>query len=132
MTVDYRQPSKSRRRYQPLLVVLGAVCPGILIDRYVGLGLTVWWGLAAASGLGWVVLWRLRKDRAACVLLLLAAGAAMGGWHHLWWSRFEANDLGCFTRDTAQPVCVEARVVKGSRRLPAVEYDPIPIMPHSD
>ena len=82
--------------------------------------------------MAWLILWGQHKHRVACLLLLLAIGATGGGWHHLHWTLFAADDLGCFTRPNAQPVYVEALVEKGSRRLPAVEYDPMRIIPRGD
>jgi len=125
-------PDRPARRYQPLLVVLGAVCLGIFVDRHGGVGLGTWWAVTLAGSLAWFVLRRLGRDRAACVLLLLAAGATAGAWHHLRWSRFAVDDLGTFASARGQPACLEAVVAKGSQVLPAPPYDPMRVIPRDE
>lgn len=120
------------QRYQPLLPVLAAVCLGIFADRHVSPALAAWWAVAASAWAGWLACRWLRSDRAACVLLLVAASAAAGAWHHLRWSRFAADDIGCFAEAVARPVCVEAVVETGARRAPARAYDPMQIIPSGD
>jgi len=127
-----RSPAPPARRYQPLVPVLAAVCLGILLDRHVSPALAVWWLTAALAWAAWLVGRWLGRDRAACVLLLVAAGATAGTWHHLRWSRFAADDIGCFAQATAQPVCVEAVVERGSRWLRAPAYNPMQIIPRGD
>ncbi|MBN1590322.1 MAG: ComEC/Rec2 family competence protein, partial [Pirellulales bacterium] len=129
---DRGAPEHRGRRYQPLLIVLAAVGLGIFVDRHGQPALGVWWLLAVAAGLAWIILWRRRRNTTACVVLLLAAGATAGAWHHLRWSRFEVDDLGLFTSATAQPVCVEAVVERGSRRIRAADHDPMRVIPQGD
>ncbi|HBO43465.1 MAG TPA: DNA internalization-related competence protein ComEC/Rec2 [Planctomycetaceae bacterium] len=120
------------RAYQPLLIVLGAVCLGIFLDRRAAPSPGVWWGLAAAGWSTWLVAWQLRRSRIAGVALLLAIVAAAGVWHHLRWSLFTADDIGRFVQEPAEPVCVEALVEQAGRRLAAPEYDPMRIIPQGD
>jgi competence protein ComEC len=122
----------SGRRYQPLVPVLAAVCAGIFVDRYASPGLAIWWFLATVAWAAWLVLWLLKTERAACALLLVAAGATAGAWCHERWSLFRADDVGCFADARPQPVAVDAIVAKGGCRLPSAGYDPMRIIPQGD
>ena len=52
------------------------------------------------------------------VLLLLAVAATAGAWRHCCWNLFSADDLGCYARHKAQPICIEAVAVESPRALP--------------
>jgi competence protein ComEC len=119
-------------RYQPLVIVLAAVAAGIVVDRVMHVPVGVWWSLAAAGWAAWLVLWRRRFDAAAGLVLLLAPAAAGGAWHHLCWSMFGRDELGCFARRAAQPVCLEATACGGPRRVPAPPPDPMRAIPTGD
>lgn len=119
-------------RYQPLVIVLVAVCAGIVADRLLGLPLAVWWPAAAIAWTAWLLLWRRGLDRTAAAVLLLAVASCGAAWHHCRWSLFHVDDLGLFTRADAQPACLEAIVRKGPRRLPAPEFDPMYPIPIGD
>ena len=96
-------------RYQPLVIVLAAVCAGIVADRYWPLPLVVWWLAAAGAGAAWWLLWRRGRLGLAATMILLAAAATAASWRHCRWELFAADDLGYFARQTAQPICVEVR-----------------------
>ncbi|NLE38524.1 MAG: DUF4131 domain-containing protein, partial [Pirellulaceae bacterium] len=130
-TADPSRPPRARP-YQPLLLVLVAVCLGIFLDRHAAPSPGVWWGVAAAGWLAWLVLWWLRCPRVAGVALLLAVVATAGVWHHLRWSLFTADDIGRFVQEPAEPVYVEGLVEQAGRRLAAPEYDPMRIIPQGD
>lgn len=119
-------------RYQPLVIVLVAVCVGIATDRICPLPVVAWWAAAACTWIVWLALWRRGWQRAASATLLLALAAAGGAWHHCRWCLFAEDDLGCYTRPATQPICVEVVALKGCRRLPAPEWDPLRIIPSVD
>jgi len=119
-------------RYQPLVLVAGAVCAGIVADRYAGWPVLVWW---TAGALGWGVWWalrRLQRDSAAGVTILLAAAACAGAWHHCRWNLFERDDLGLYARPFEQPICVEAVALSGARRVLPSPPNPMHVFPSRD
>ncbi len=118
--------------YQPLVIVLVAVCGGIAADRTWGLPVLVWAMTAGAAWTAWLVLWRFRWDRVAAVVLLASVAAGGGLWHHVWWNRFARDDIGAYARTVWQPVCVEAVARKGPRRVPAPPFNPMRIIPQFD
>lgn len=118
--------------YHPLVIVLVAVCAGIGADRAWGLSVGVWLTLAGGAWAVWILLWHGRRDRTAAVLLLVSVAACSGLWHHLRWNLFAHDDLACYTRWQTQPACVEVVAIKGPRRLPAPDYDPMRIVPPVD
>jgi competence protein ComEC len=119
-------------RYQPLVIVLVAVCAGIVADRAWGVPLGAWSAIAAAAWTGWAGLWWGRCDRAAGLVLLASVAACGGLWHHLQWDLFDTNDLGGYTRRERQPVCIEAIALGEPQRVPAPEFDPMRIVPQFD
>jgi competence protein ComEC len=118
--------------YQPLMIVLVAVCGGIVVDRYGSLPLGLWWITAFVAWTAWLVLWRRKRDEAAGVMLWIAAAACGGAWYHCHWSLFAEDDLARFARRHPQPVCAEAVVVKGPQRLPAPSVGPMQVIPYGD
>ena len=119
-------------RYQPLVIVLVAVCAGILADRRLEMPVGLWWMIAIVAWAAWLALWRTGCNRTAGLILLIAVAAVAGAWHHCRWSLFAENDLGHYARARAEPACVEAIALKGTRRLPAPEHDPMQIIPRGD
>jgi competence protein ComEC len=131
---DWLLPNRRgpRTAYQPLVVVLAAVCGGIVTDRLVSLSALSWWAAAIAALAGW--LWALRRNRATCAaaLLLASAAAVGGGWHHCCWNLFAADDLGWFAQEESRPAVVEAILASGPRRIPAPPFDPLRPAPSGD
>ncbi|MHC4403557.1 MAG: ComEC/Rec2 family competence protein [Planctomycetota bacterium] len=119
-------------RYQPLVIVLVAVCAGIAADRLWGPSVGAWWAVAASAWLVWILLWQLAWDRSAGVVLLTAAAACGGAWHHLRWQWFPGDELGRYAHTLAQPACVEVVALKGPRRRPAPAPDPMRMIPAGD
>jgi len=130
-TEETKQPPQAAR-YQPLVIVLVAVCAGIVADRAWGVPVGAWSGAAGAAWAAWAVLWRRGWDRTAGLVLLASVAACGGLWHHLQWNRFAPDDLGCYARRERQPVCVEAIALGGPRRVPAPEFNPMRIIPSFD
>jgi competence protein ComEC len=119
-------------RYQPLVIVLVAVCAGIVADRAWGAPVEAWSAVAVAAWVGWAVLRWGRWDRAAGLVLLASAAACGGLWHHVRWNLFEANDLGCYCGRGRQPVGIEAIALGEPERVPAPPFDPMRIVPEFD
>ncbi len=126
------KPSPDLPRYQPLVIVLTAVCGGIVVDRYWPISVFAWWAIAGGAWAIWLGLWRYRATAAAAVALLIAVAATAGSWHHLRWYLFAENDLGRYAEAEAQPVCVEAIALQRARMVPAPAFDPMRPIPASD
>ncbi len=119
-------------RYQPLVVVLAAVCLGVVVDRVWPPAIWVWWVVVLACWPVWLMLWRRGRQRAAAICLLAAVAAAAGSWHHCRWFLFAEDDLGYIARSQAQPVCVEAVARCAPRLVPAPPFDPMRPIPLGD
>ncbi|NLY00355.1 MAG: ComEC/Rec2 family competence protein [Rhodopirellula sp.] len=119
-------------RYQPLILILGAACLGILVDRRAGGSLGGWWSIAAAGLVCWSVVWRRGWRRTSSFVLLLAVAAAAAAWHHCRWCLYLDNDLGRFVTAAPQAVCADVVAIEGPVRLPADDFDPMRIIPAGD
>jgi len=113
------------RTYQPLVVVLAAVCAGIVLDRQAGVALPVWFAAAACALLCWWLLWRKGRDRFAAALLAGSLLVIGGAWHHFRWHCFAADEIGLFAQESPEPVCIEAIATTGSRHVAQPAYDPL-------
>jgi competence protein ComEC len=111
------------------VIVLLAVCVGILADRYWPRPVVVWWAVAGGAGAVWLGLWWRRWEQAASIWLLLAVAATGASWHHCRWYLFDRDDLACYARADARPVCVEVVALESARTVPAPEPDPMRTMP---
>jgi hypothetical protein len=120
------------RHYCPLVVVLAAVCAGIVIDRHANLSMGIWLAVAVGGLIGWLLLWRRSLDLPAAVVLAVSLAAAGGAWHHIRWHYFSGDEIGLFAREHAEPVCLEAVAVTGPRLVPAPQYDPLRSMRPTD
>ncbi|HYW80419.1 MAG TPA: ComEC/Rec2 family competence protein [Thermoguttaceae bacterium] len=119
-------------RYQPMVIVLAAVCLGIVVDRFWPCSVFFWWTVA---GLGWGVwlgCWRKDWERLAAAMLLVSVAATAASWHHCRWSLFAEDDLGHFARAEDGPVCVEAVALQSARAMPPVGNDPLRPIPTGD
>jgi len=116
-------------KYQPLVIVLAAACAGVAADRLLSWPVASWWTAAGAAWAGWLVLWRLGRERLSAGVLLAAVACSFAAWHHCRWCLFDQDDLGSFTRRSSGPACVEVVVARGPRRLPAPEFDPMQPVP---
>lgn len=121
-----------RSAYHPLMIVAAAVCLGIVADRAAGPSIGCWWLLAAVALLAWWGTWAFRRERLACVCLLLAFAALGGGWHHQQWFLFPDDDLANFAQEDARPVAVEAVACETPRVLPAPPREPLRAIPIGD
>jgi competence protein ComEC len=115
-----------------LVHVAIAVCAGILVDRHWPLAVSVWWAVAVATWVGWLILWRRRWERTSAILVLLAGGATAGSWHHCCWYLFAEDDLGNFAEEDVQPVAIECVAMESGRLVPAAKFDPLCVLPQRE
>jgi competence protein ComEC len=128
--VEKKAPTSSS--YQPLVVVAAVVSLGVVLDRYLPVRWTFWWFLAAGLWCVWLAAWRARRQGVAGVAMLVCLAAAGAAWHQACWSLFASDDLGALAAESAQPMCVEAVALRGPRRVPAPEFDPLRPVATSD
>lgn len=126
------EPRFDGPRYQPLVIVLAAVCAGIVADRSWAVSVFLWWAVAGASWATWLGLWCRRWDRFAAAVLLAAAAATGGAWHHCRWFLFADDDLAYYARAEQRPVCLEAVALGSARVVPAPGPDPMRAIPLGD
>jgi competence protein ComEC len=119
-------------RYEPLVLLTGALAAGIALDRWLGLGWLAWTMGGAGMLVVWNVLFALRCDRAASVAVLAMVAACGGAWHHDRWSLIEDDHLVTRIREAAQPICVEAVVLQSPRIVPAPPATPLRPIPLGD
>lgn len=76
----------------------------------------------------WLLAFRRRGGVSGAGIILLAAAATAGLWHHARWRLYAHDDLGLWAPSNAQPVCVEAIAWSTPRRHPAPAPDPLSTM----
>lgn len=113
-------PERAASGYQPLVVLLAAMCAGIVADRYTTILFGVEMVVAATAWSAWVAACVLRRPRTAALLLLVVAASLGGAWHHAQWRLFDVDDLATCASAAARPVVVEAVLVDAPR---VVEHD---------
>jgi len=59
----------------------------------------------------------------------MAWAAFGGGWHHLWWNSYPANEVGLLASETGTPAAVELRVLGEPRRMALAEPSPFDARP---
>lgn len=111
--------------YQPLVLVLIAVASGVVIDRYGLIQPIAWPPLGICSLVIWWYLSRRNRWHISSSLLLVTALAWGGGWHHLHWRRYAANDIGRYAHSDPQPACIEVLVRSAPRQIPAPIHNPL-------
>jgi competence protein ComEC len=109
--------------YQPLVVVLAAVCGGIAVNHAVPLSLAWWWPAALGSWIAWWLVWRADRLRVAALLLLMSIAGTAAAWHHCRWSLFENDHIGRFAPETPGPAALEVRAIGGPRHIAAPPPD---------
>jgi len=119
-------------RHAPLVSIAVALAAGIVCDRYLPAPPAVWWSLAVVFLLLWLVNFRRQQPRVAALFLLLAMGCCGGGWHHVQWRMFAADDIGCFATVDPSPVCLEATLLTAPEQSYAPPPDPMEVMPRGD
>jgi competence protein ComEC len=121
----FAEKSSPKPRYQPLVIVLAAASAGIALDRFYPLGVWLWMAVAGTSMFFWWRLWRRDRSRCASLVILFAMAATAGAWHHCRWNWYAADDLGNFTPQRAEPVCLEAVALAAPRESPPPPNDPM-------
>jgi competence protein ComEC len=119
-------------RYQPLLLLLAAVAAGMVVDRYWPLPPRWWIGAALAGELLWLGLWLGRFSRAGSCVLLLAAAAAGGTWHHDRWRLVRQDEVGLCVSEEIRPLACEAIALTSPRWSPAPPLSPMRTVPKGD
>ncbi len=111
--------------YQPLVIVLAAVCAGIVVDRVAPLALG--WSVTAATAAlaSWWLLWRSGRFNAAGVLLLVSLVSVGAAWHHVHWSLYPADHVGLLAPEVPGPAALEVAALGGPRRIPPPAPDPL-------
>jgi competence protein ComEC len=109
--------------YQPLVIVLSAVCGGIVLDRIESLAIAWYWSAASIAWIGWWLLWRAGRRQAAAIALLSSLAGTAAAWHHCQWSLYPSDHVGLFAREVPGPAALEVCVLSGSRRIPAPPPD---------
>jgi competence protein ComEC len=127
-----RQPRATP--YRPLLWIAAAVGLGVALD-YCLLGdsswslLGWWWSLGAAALA--LAIWAQRRRRPAwnMALLMTAAVAVGGAWEHWRWNFVDADDLGLFAAEAAQPACVDVVLAERVKISPPSAGSPLRAIP---
>ncbi|WP_131282382.1 ComEC/Rec2 family competence protein [Blastopirellula marina] len=93
---------------QPLVLIAGAMCAGMLADRYAAIGLWPPVLVLAVSLSAWLLCWRRRWELAGSWLVLLAVAALGARLHDAAWNRFATHDIAMSVGETSQPIAIEA------------------------
>ncbi len=117
------RPSSAGER--PLLSLLSAVCLGVVLDRFGAPAPMVWWLLFGVALLMWLGVRRWAAARGAAWLVLVAALALGGRWHHERWWRFELNEIGRYARDMPAPALLRVVALEPPRTSPAEPPSPL-------
>jgi competence protein ComEC len=119
-------------KYCPVVLLLGALSCGIVLDRSLPLPVIVWWLLATALLGAWFFAQRLQRQGWASCLVLLATAAVGGAWHQAWWHVYPANEISRAISEQSRPCCVEAIAVTSPRRVPAPEETALRTIPQTE
>lgn len=111
--------------YQPLTLALAPLASGIALDKLLPLAAPLWWLLAAAAWLAWLIAWTKRRRGVGALLLSLSLLSAGAAWRHARWNLFPEDELGLYAGIESAPVCLEVVAVTSPRRVPAPPYDPL-------
>ena len=110
---------------QPMLAALLSVIAGILFDYLCSPVAGISLAVAIVSLLAWygVRVWTGRSPQTSAtvgLLLLLVCIAAVGAaWHHVYWHRFSAAEIGLAASLDSKPCCVELRLCSEPQFAPA-------------
>ncbi|WP_425615851.1 ComEC/Rec2 family competence protein [Anatilimnocola sp. NA78] len=126
-TTETREP-----RYQPCILLLAAVAVGMTIDRYWPLSPTVWYLAASAAAIGWLLLWLRNTPAPATCLLLFAAAATGGAWHHNYWYLVPQDEIGLSVTEEIRPLACEGIAVTSPRWSPAPPLHAMRSVPKGD
>lgn len=119
-------------RHHPLLVLLCAAVAGILLDRYLPRGFSLWWSAALAGLCLWLVMFASGRRRLALGCLLFAYLLAFAAWHHACWQLYPQDEIGRRATLDVRPICLEATALTNVRWRPAPQKDPLRIIPQGD
>ncbi len=120
------------RNHHPLVWVCAAVALGIAVDAFVPLSFGIWFWLAIVSLAAWQLTLRRGRTGVSSLIMLASVAAWAGGWNHLHWHLFAANDLAHFAGEDDAPVALRVRALEAPRRLPAPRFDPLRAIPSGE
>ncbi|MCA9185009.1 MAG: ComEC/Rec2 family competence protein [Pirellulaceae bacterium] len=96
---------------QPFVILLLAVCAGILIDRYCHLPPKMWGTGTAVAWLAWLLLIRHGFAMAAGWSILLSVACISGMWHHHCWHDYSPKELAFSLDEEPRPACLRVRIL---------------------
>lgn len=128
---DSRSLLAARRPMPPLVLLTGAICIGIVADRFVSCSVAIWFALNGLALACWLFLLFYGRHKSAAIALLLGATALFGLWHHVRWSIFNRNNIG-FAGQMETPVCLRARVLDSPQLVPVTRANPLRTIPETD
>ncbi|MBL8830261.1 MAG: ComEC/Rec2 family competence protein [Planctomycetaceae bacterium] len=125
-----RDPHATALRYHPLVLVLAAICAGIMLDRAVSgaggrSGVGIWLVLSAIASAAWLVCHSRSSDQLASFALLCAIACVSGAWHHGQWYLFAADEIALVASPEMEPTCLEVVAQHAPRFLPPPKFDPL-------
>jgi competence protein ComEC len=127
------RPALRTGAYQPLVIVLGAMCAGIFLDHVawpvVPQSFGLWLALGVVSLGAWLALWKMRYQRLSMAAVMMSMMAISGAWHHYQWNLFSTDEVGLSATQIGQPICVEATVASEPQEVPAPAFDPMRSLP---
>jgi competence protein ComEC len=135
MTVDssFRNPREcDQPSYHPLVIILSALCLGIVLDRFLTIAFDVWLSVLIFALVVWLVAWTRKHDRLASCLLLLWMLSAGGAMHHYRWRLFLKNEIGLSVSVASEPICVEGTALTSPKIIPAPPPDPMQTFERGD
>jgi len=112
-----------------LVVVLAAVCGGMVVDRFRPVAAPILWLVAVVSLILWVWCFRRRWGQLGCAGLLASIAATAAAWHHCCWNLYDIDNLGRFCGPEARPIAFEAVALGPLRRIRDPDPSPLTSLP---
>ncbi len=115
--------------HQPALWLLLAIAIGIVFDRHLAPGTSVYIAVALLGVIAWVFGRRFSRAWPASLMLLVATAALGGLWHHIWWRLYPANEISCWAEEDGGAVAMigvtqtESRFLALQKDLPMSFHD---------
>src|SRR5262245_48166198 len=132
MAVSSDQRQISGPAYSPLVVVVGALAAGIVVDRCLAFPAAIWWLAGGVGAAAWLGLWLAKREQLASWVLLASVGAVGGAWHHGYWRLYGSDEIGRLIREEARPMCAEAVALQSPRWVPAPPPTPLRTIPQGE
>lgn len=113
----------------PLVLVVIAVCLGIVVDYKLQIDWRLFAGATPLFVATWFALYRKDKFQSAIIPLLLSWASLAGLWHHVHWNWYPPSTVTQFTSNESSLVCIRMKLVSEPRLVSARAHDslnPIP------